>query len=165
MKIKTADLIGRPLRYAVAVCEGFNVGVVTVDEQWERFMEGVSPEDLEKYAESYAAIKAGFKTELCRVHSDGYKSTLDAQAWHFDEDWGVGGPIIERETMSLCHYKSHAEPWFAEKRHFGRHHKAGRSYGEGPTPLIAAMRCFCCAKLGDEIEIPQELQLCQQPNL
>jgi hypothetical protein len=27
----------------------------------------------------------------------------------------------------------------------------------GPTPLIAAMRCFVASKLGDEIEIPKEL--------
>lgn len=27
----------------------------------------------------------------------------------------------------------------------------------GPTPLIAAMRCFVASKLGDEVEIPEEL--------
>lgn len=27
----------------------------------------------------------------------------------------------------------------------------------GPTPLIAAMRCFVASRLGDEIEIPEEL--------
>ena len=27
----------------------------------------------------------------------------------------------------------------------------------GPTPLIAAMRCYVRAKLGDEINIPEEL--------
>jgi hypothetical protein len=27
----------------------------------------------------------------------------------------------------------------------------------GPTPLIAAMRCYVASKLGDEIEIPEEL--------
>jgi hypothetical protein len=27
----------------------------------------------------------------------------------------------------------------------------------GPTPLIAAMRCYVEAKLGDEVEIPKEL--------
>ena len=27
----------------------------------------------------------------------------------------------------------------------------------GPTPLIAAMRCYVASKLGDEIEIPTEL--------
>jgi hypothetical protein len=28
----------------------------------------------------------------------------------------------------------------------------------GDTPLIAAMRCFVASKLGDEIEIPEELK-------
>ena len=30
-------------------------------------------------------------------------------------------------------------------------------FGYGPTPLIAAMRCFCASKLGDEVEILPEL--------
>jgi hypothetical protein len=29
--------------------------------------------------------------------------------------------------------------------------------GYGHTPLIAAMRCYVASKLGDEVEIPQEL--------
>jgi hypothetical protein len=28
---------------------------------------------------------------------------------------------------------------------------------EGPTPLIAAMRCYVASKLGDYIDIPEEL--------
>jgi hypothetical protein len=27
----------------------------------------------------------------------------------------------------------------------------------GPTPLIAAMRCFVASRLGDEVDIPEEL--------
>jgi hypothetical protein len=27
----------------------------------------------------------------------------------------------------------------------------------GPTPLIAAMRCYVAAKLGDTVEIPEDL--------
>ena len=30
-------------------------------------------------------------------------------------------------------------------------------HGSGPTPLIAAMRCYVASKLGDEVEIPEEL--------
>jgi hypothetical protein len=29
---------------------------------------------------------------------------------------------------------------------------------DGPTPLIAAMRCYVASKLGDEIDIPEELK-------
>lgn len=28
----------------------------------------------------------------------------------------------------------------------------------GPTPLIAAMRCYVASKLGDEVEVPEELK-------
>ena len=27
----------------------------------------------------------------------------------------------------------------------------------GPTPLIAAMRCFAASRLGDEVDVPDEL--------
>ena len=27
----------------------------------------------------------------------------------------------------------------------------------GPTPLIAAMRCFVASRLGDEVDIPEDL--------
>lgn len=29
---------------------------------------------------------------------------------------------------------------------------------KGPTPLIAAMRCYVASRLGDEVEIPEELK-------
>lgn len=29
--------------------------------------------------------------------------------------------------------------------------------GSGPTPLVAAMRCYVASKLGDEVELPEEL--------
>jgi hypothetical protein len=28
----------------------------------------------------------------------------------------------------------------------------------GPTPLIAAMRCYVASKMGDEIELPEEVK-------
>ena len=150
MKIKTADLIGPALRYAVAVCEGFNVGILTVEEQWERFIEGASPEDLEKYADEYADIKAGFKTEICKVHDDGYKSALDARAWRFDEDWGAGGPIIEREKIDPISPTPSDPLWQAIQWRF-------RHGAKGPTPLIAVMRCYVASRLGDEVDVPDEL--------
>jgi hypothetical protein len=68
-------------------------------------------------------------------------------------DWAQGGPIIERERITVdgnaifnqwmaVIYVPNEEPW--EMR--------------GPTPLIAAMRCYVASRLGDEIEIPEELK-------
>jgi hypothetical protein len=63
-------------------------------------------------------------------------------------DWSQGGPIIEREKITLVVYWNGL--WVAEPE------EAHESVGE--TPLIAAMRCFVKRKLGDEIDIPEELK-------
>lgn len=76
-------------------------------------------------------------------------------------DWSQGGPIIEREC--ICTYASGAcsvapknpDYWVAE---ISDTSEMITQYG--PTPLIAAMRCYVASKLGDEVEIPEEL-LCQ----
>jgi len=62
-------------------------------------------------------------------------------------DWSQGGPIIEREKMTL---EWTGENWMAYIRHDDEYF--------GPTPLIAAMRCYVASKLGDEVEIPEELR-------
>jgi hypothetical protein len=65
----------------------------------------------------------------------------------YSTDWALGGPIIEREELSgLKCYGS--KEWECHN---------GEIFCEGPTPLIAAMRCFVAFKLGDEVEIPDQL--------
>lgn len=63
--------------------------------------------------------------------------------------WMSGGPIIEKNLIVLS--PDPALGWIA------------RSYMDatvfsGPTPLIAAMRCYVASKLGDEVDIPKELK-------
>jgi hypothetical protein len=72
-------------------------------------------------------------------------------------DWSQGGPIIEREGIStrwdsadyigdtLTNVTWSAAPCDEDYSH------------TGPTPLIAAMRCYVASKLGDEVEVPDEL--------
>jgi hypothetical protein len=63
-------------------------------------------------------------------------------------DWSQGGPIIERERIQTAYTK---QGWRAE----------GWSYicvSYGPTPLIAAMRCYVASKLGDAVDVPDELK-------
>lgn len=77
-------------------------------------------------------------------------------------DWSQGGPIIERERIKLSP-TVHGKTWTAQFRHTESHplvaHPvlAGWTNQHGPTPLIAAMRCFVASKLGDEVEVPEEL--------
>lgn len=37
------------------------------------------------------------------------------------------------------------------------HNNATVAAGNGPTPLISAMRCYVAFKLGDEVDVPDEL--------
>ena len=71
---------------------------------------------------------------------------------YFDphRNWGWGGPIIDRERIAI----QFGPLWVAI------HHKHLGHPSYGPTPLVAAMRCYCCAKLGEFADIPEEL--CQQ---
>ena len=67
-------------------------------------------------------------------------------------NWELGGPIIERTGIQI---KKHPSDWIAlpEDAEFSE-----EAYQQGPTPLIAAMRCYVASKLGDEIELPEELK-------
>jgi hypothetical protein len=65
-------------------------------------------------------------------------------------DWAQGGPIIERERINV-------DPSPDSPEWYGYYDNHGKWHG-GPTPLIAAMRCYVAAKLGDDIEIPEELK-------
>jgi hypothetical protein len=70
----------------------------------------------------------------------------------YSTDWAQGGPIIEREGINLRALSGalwEAETWSAE---------GGQYLLDGPTPLIAAMRCYVASVLGDEVEVPNELE-------
>lgn len=78
----------------------------------------------------------------------------------YSTEWMWGGPIIERELHNLFKWNqldpSAPEMWC------GVHNRKTDSgiYAinvDGPTPLIAAMRCFVAAKLGNEVDVPEEL--------
>lgn len=75
----------------------------------------------------------------------------------YSTDWSQGGPIIEREGISTRHSEKDARgAWYAvlgQNRFLSPDHE-----GSGPTPLIAAMRCYVASKLGDEVEVPEELK-------
>jgi hypothetical protein len=72
------------------------------------------------------------------------------------DDWGVGGPIIEREKIAID--AEMGDVWRA-KMEYTNDDSFDSQWSEenGPTPLIAAMRCFVASKLGDEVDVPDEL--------
>lgn len=70
----------------------------------------------------------------------------------YSSKWDAGGPIIDREKIRTQPSLDAPDIWLAQQG-FG----TGK-YCYGPTLLIAAMRCFVASKLGDDVEIPEELK-------
>jgi hypothetical protein len=124
MKIKTSELTGAALDWAVAKAEGLRV----------------------------AYIDDGITQCLLQIDGGRYAPSTD---------WSQGGPFIEREKISVALGENETE-WEAVTEAalgsmFGTR-LCGEHWHHGPTPLIAAMRCFVASKLGDEIELPEELK-------
>lgn len=71
--------------------------------------------------------------------------------------WDHGGPIIERERISVD--ALHNRGWWAAdamscKREGPHEHGSQCTRGIGPTPLIAAMRAYVASRFGEEVELP-----------
>ena len=133
MKIKTADLIGPALDWAVAKCEGKN---------------GVLHDD--------GITRCIVIASASGVYKGTYQSSIN---------WSLGGPIIEREGINLFKHnklnESQPDVWCAHKvvprpNMEGSFNSCALAL-DGPTPLIAAMRCVAAANLGDEVDVPDEL--------
>ena len=111
------------------------------------------------------------KDESVRVERGRVRFALSQFTNHYDlyapsTDWAQGGPIIERELI-------HTYPRFTA----GRTEGGSDVYQQdgwaayvtppafwvtprpftGPTPLIAAMRCYVASNLGDNVDVPEEL--------
>lgn len=78
----------------------------------------------------------------------------------YSSDWEKGGPIIESEGISITRLNPLYFPKGNEAGDFYEDHVKAQ-FGDivqyGPTLLIAAMRCYVAFKLGNEVEVPEEL--------
>ena len=121
--MKTSELTGAALNWAVAKCESIEV----------------------------SGNKRGliFNALLTLGHISRGQSSH--QAYSPSSNWAQGGPIIEREAIQITP-DEYASTWAAYMTNEGEPYE-----GTGPTPLIAAMRCYVASKMGDEIELPTEL--------
>lgn len=82
----------------------------------------------------------------CQFIAGTANSLISREVKPYSTNWAHGGPIIEREKITL---EWTGENWCAYIRHDEEEF--------GIKPLIAAMRCYVASKLGDEIELPEEL--------
>jgi hypothetical protein len=114
--MKTSELTGAALDWAVAKCEGRGIEFEDPRDPWLT-RDGISDQPLHSYTPS--------------------------------TDWAQGGPIIEREQIGVF---PDATGWVAEQNIFSG------CVTNGQTPLIAAMRCYVASKLGDDVDVPEELK-------
>jgi Protein of unknown function (DUF2591) len=82
----------------------------------------------------------------------------------YSTDWAQGGPIVDCADIQWCRLNGQIEAWSgfdyidwrvnwdSEARM-----PDGAGFGTGSTVLIAAMRCYVASKIGDEVEVPEEL--------
>ena len=73
---------------------------------------------------------------------------------YYSTDWSQGGPIIEREGISVLYQtgvRMTASINGQYEQSVGHRHK-------GNIGLLVAMRCYVASKLGDTVEIPEELK-------
>ena len=129
MKIKTNELTGAALDWAVAKCKGWIKGDIT-------------------------------HPKFCRL----WRDQIRTPATYPSTNWAQGGPIIEREELSVepLYTAGGLDCWQAYGHNLqyddqGNYIQGSDNRQYGPTPLIAAMRCYCSFKLGDEVGVPDEL--------
>ncbi len=147
VKRKAADLEGIELDWAVAKCEGYFSTAGQKPAYWE------SKDGVEHFLKMHQAEGHG-------VH------------WtHSSTDWSEAGAIIESESINLIKITDGPIKYiWAAKIECGQHAQSSHDFEEdfyyytkdevmrGPTPLIAAMRCYVESKLGSEVEIPVGLE-------
>lgn len=111
--------------------------------------------ELTGHALDWAVAKCeGENAELNRDEIVTWKTVAFEEyrlVWNPSTNWAQGGVIIERECIELT--KGYGI-WGAQIRN--------GEYGEwceyeGSTPLVASMRCYVASKLGDEVDIPDDV--------
>lgn len=103
--------------------------------------------------EELAGAALDWAVAKCEGHGIG---VLDDPWFKPSTDWAQAGPIIEKAGLSIT--LTIYNQWRADRIVYRNPGPGFDSFCEyGPTPLIAVMRCYVASKLGDEVEIPQEL--------
>ena len=135
MKIKTSELVGAKLDYAVALCEGKNFRIKEKD-------------DLTKHVVEMLAIPCPDKKPGCCV------AHFKLEYYSPSTNWSQGGPIIEWAGIDMY---LHETPKTSAQNDYWTALR-GFLNTSGDTLLVAAMRCYVASKLGNEVEVPEDLR-------
>lgn len=139
-KVKTSDLSGTALDWAVAKCRGFE----GLDDDLWLVRKGIADMPLSAYNPSTDGSQAGpiidreyISTVFCSgdlgESSNYWVATKSQQSWQY----AYIPHNDQNDERSISIYKN--EVYF------------------GPTRLIAAMRCYVASKLAAAVDVPEEL--------
>lgn len=131
MKIKTSELIGPALDWAVA----------KLLEKEDRKITLLRPTDIGWIVEREVE----------------YDSAPNFERFWPSRSWAQGGSIVDRRRISVRTYAREGHPWVAFVDFGGSSVSGVKAKQYGPTPLIAAMRCYVASEWGDEVDVPEEL--------
>jgi hypothetical protein len=92
---------------------------------------------------------SGVQLDWAVAKAEGYPDEDISVDWNYSTDWRLGGSLIERECIDLEWTGIPNANFFCTIQ--------GEYEAHGTTPLIAAMRCYVASRLGDEVEIPDDL--------
>lgn len=152
--MKTSELTGAALDWAVAKCEGLNIQFYNswMKQSWKAkgYPDNAYCEHLpfQTYRGQWVDIET---YEDCNQYDDKTLSQRPVPIKKYSTDWAQGGPIVAALIANRCKLYLDNNDWPC------CYDSAMNKAYTGPTPLIAAMRCYVASKLGDEVEIPEEL--------
>ena len=117
----------------------------------------IKTSELQGAALDWAVAEAIGRTVHATVHYSGVNeygrvassSAIDLSEFSPSTNWSQCGPLIESAGVLIGHYLD-IGGWYADL-------EGPAVYRDGPTPLIAACRAIVAAKLGDEVDVPEEL--------
>lgn len=91
----------------------------------------------------------------CPIWFDSGRIDANRVEYNPSQYWAIAGPIIEREKMEITPYGINGE-WRARDFY---EPSPGVPCAEqyGNSSLVAAMRCYVVSKMGESVEIPEEL--------
>ena len=121
----------------------------------------IKTSDLTLLALDWAVAECEFVGTPPIKEVSGVLYTVEGDYWNPSTVWAQGGPIIEREGIAIDVVRAGwtIDSWVAALVHEDKEFDGvARAEEYGPTPLIAAMRCYVASKLGDEVDIPEGLQ-------
>lgn len=141
VEVKTSELIGASLDYAVAVAQGWQMLRVPKDIDGNHGGEVLAPQDISR----------DFQFSPRGQVPVGYF----LRRW--STDWSQGGPLIDLHQIevSVCEDTDIVHASMFCWRSYGKSHRTRWSSGE--THLIAACRAIVAAKLGETVNVPTEL--------